>query len=183
MPDHYRKDISTFPDRVLVRQAVSDDAADLRNLRLEALAAHPTAFSADLALATAETPQDWVDRISGSRAHPPMAIFVAQHGDNLVGMAGIIRGNRPKTAHTASIWGVYVAEAHRHHGVGRALIEACLSWAREVGVLVVRIAATTTNTPAIKCYANAGFAPYGTEPKSLFWQGVYYDELLLSYEL
>jgi len=38
----------------------------------------------------------------------------------------------------------------------------------------------TVNTPAIRCYDRCGFSIFGVEPKAIFYNGVYYDEFLMS---
>ena len=48
------------------------------------------------------------------------------------------------------------------------------------GVLIVKLGVSTTNTPAIRCYARCGFTIYGIEPKAVCYDGVFYDELLMA---
>jgi RimJ/RimL family protein N-acetyltransferase len=64
--------------------------------------------------------------------------------------------------------------------IGEALIGECLAWARTQGLAVVKLGVVTTNTSAIRCYARCGFTVFGVEPKAIFYDGVYYDELLMA---
>jgi RimJ/RimL family protein N-acetyltransferase len=41
----------------------------------------------------------------------------------------------------------------------------------------------TPNTPAIRCYARCGFEVYGVEPQAIFYDNVFYDELLMAMKL
>jgi ribosomal protein S18 acetylase RimI-like enzyme len=108
---------------------------------------------------------------------------VAEAGSALVGMCGIYRDPRPKIRHIATIWGVYVDPAWRGLKIGERLIQACLEWAASHEVTFVRLEVNSINVAAIQCYIRCGFSVNGVEPKSLFYEGRYYDELLMGCEL
>ena len=55
---------------------------------------------------------------------------------------------------------LYVVEAARGKGVGRALIAACEGWARGRNLASLRIGLLARNTAALKVYESAGYAPY-----------------------
>jgi RimJ/RimL family protein N-acetyltransferase len=48
---------------------------------------------------------------------------------------------------------------------------------------LVKLAVVTTNASAIRCYIQCGFRVYGVEPQVIYYDGVYYDELLMSREV
>jgi len=174
------KELCTARGTVVVRAAREDDAVALRALRLEALADAPVAFAADYERTEAEGSEVWVERIRRNEAENEGVICIAATDDGLVGMTGLYRGHWPKTQHSAGIWDVYVAPAWRGQGLADALIEACLDWARARGVTVAKLGVVTTNTPAIRCYARCGFHVYGLEPQVIYYDGVFYDELLMA---
>ncbi|MDQ1490945.1 MAG: hypothetical protein QOJ23_3459 [Actinomycetota bacterium] len=58
--------------------------------------------------------------------------------------------------------GMFVAEGHRGGGVGRALLEAVIDWARAAGAHKINLAAWPTNHPAVGLYARYGFRVEGT---------------------
>jgi RimJ/RimL family protein N-acetyltransferase len=62
-------------------------------------------------------------------------------------------------------------------------MEACLGWARERGVEIVKLGVTNKNVAAIRFYAACGFHAYGIEPKALWHNDRYYDELLMVREI
>ncbi len=175
----------TFPAReaVTIRLAIPQNAKDVRLLRLEALAHDPTAFAADYDTTATETDEQWAERIAEYARDQSSAIFIAVAGMDLVGMAGIGRGHWPKTQHYGTVWGVYVREAMRGQYVGEQLEKACLEWGRQNGLVVAKLGVNISNIPAIRCYTRCGFTVYGVEPKSLFYEGVYYDELLMALSL
>ena len=174
------REVSTARGTVTIRAATVDDAVPLRALRLEALANRPEAFAADYDRTEAEGADAWVERIRQNEAQDEGVICIAATDVARVGMTGLYRGHRPKTRHSAGIWGVYVTPVWRGLGIADALLTACLDWARERGVTVATLGVVTTNTPAIRCYARCGFQVYGLEPKVIYYGGVFYDELLMA---
>ncbi|HEU5047453.1 MAG TPA: ribosomal protein S18-alanine N-acetyltransferase [Rickettsiales bacterium] len=50
-----------------------------------------------------------------------------------------------------------VSPEHRRHGIGKALLEAILNWAREKGVKTIFLEVRISNEAAQELYKNAGF--------------------------
>ena len=82
--------------------------------------------------------------------------------------------------HAASIFGVYTRADRSGAGVADALLAACVSYARELGLRLVRLGVVTTNASAIRLYQRCGFSVYGVEPETIQHDGIYYDELLMA---
>jgi ribosomal protein S18 acetylase RimI-like enzyme len=166
-----------------IRPASKGDVKELSQLRLEALQNEPEAFSRDYQTDRNNSLADW-ERWLRQRNDGMMGIiFVAYVDNQLAGMMGIVRGHTTKTHHTGTIWGVYVRPGYRRQGIGRGLMAACIRWARERGLEVVKLGVTTTNVAALRLYAACGFQVYGMEPKALRYNDRYYDELLMLREL
>lgn len=171
------------PGAFIVRPAVPEDAAALRELRLEALAGHPTAFSADHAAAAADPPAVWAERVTTYAAQSQGVICVASADGRLVGMLGLVRGHWPKSKHDASLWGVFVRPEWRGRRVAEALVDEAVAWARAHGVVILKLGVVTSNAAAVRCYARCGFAVYGLDPKTICHEGVYYNELMMAREV
>ncbi len=171
--------LSTSKGDIIIRLALPADGLALRELRLEALAAHPDAFAADIETTVKEEPAVWSVRIAEYATDRSGAICIAQAGDILVGMTGIGRGHWPKTRHFGKIWGVYVKPDWRGIYLGDELVNSCVDWARNNGISVVNLGVNIANISAIRCYSRCGFTIYGIEPRAIYINGVYHDELLM----
>jgi RimJ/RimL family protein N-acetyltransferase len=165
---------------VIIRKAAPQDAASLRELRMEALRMHPEAFAADLERIAAEGSEVWAERLGDYATSQSGAICIATCRDRLLGMSGIGRGHWPKTRHFGTLWSVYVKPEWRSCHIGAALVNGCLDWANENGLVVVNLGVNVANKAAIQCYQCCGFNVYGVEPRSLCVNGVYHDELLMA---
>lgn len=171
----------TSQGEITIRPADTQDAAHLRELRLEALANQPEAFAADLERSAAEAVERWEQRIAEQDEQG--VICVAEAEGKLIGMTGLGRGHWNKTQHSAVIWGVYVNPAWRGLRVADAMIEECIAWGQGHGVTVVKLGVNTRNIPAIRCYLRIGFSIYGVEPQAIYYHDIYHDEFLLSRQI
>ena len=164
--------VQTPRGSVTIRSTIADDAPRLRALRLEALTSSPTSFGADLSDVDAH---DWVKVATGDADN---AVFVAEHAGQLVGMTGAYRSTRRKERHHADLWGVYVQPAWRRIGLAQTLVNRAVDWARDAGVAIVKLT-VVPESGARACYERCGFQVTGVDPAALFWDGRYYDELLM----
>lgn len=173
--------VTTTRGPIILREATPADARLYRELRLEALQNSPTAFTADYEKNLSHPAKYWEDRLTIEINEE--TLFFAEHQGKLIGMTGIARGRSQKTKHSAWIWGVYVTSEWRGVRIAGELINSCLAWAIARSVVIVKLGVSATNQPAIRCYERCGFATYGAEPRAIFYEGTYHDELLMSYEL
>ena len=148
---------------VVIRQSNLADVASFRELRLEALQDSPTAFSMDYQRSSHYPLKYWEDTLVMDDMES--AIFFAEQEGHLIGMTGIARGRSPKTKHAEE------------------LIRSCREWAQARQIVILRLAVVAANTSAVRCYERCGFVIYGTEPRSLLYEGKYYDEYLMSLSL
>lgn len=153
-----------------VRRLLIADVAAYRDLRLEGLRLHPEAFGAAYEHEARMSLADWQERLAGS------VIFGAFRQQALVGTAGSFRPPGDKQRHKAVLVGVYVSEAARGGGAGRALVEAVLEQAcGEVEQILTSVNAA--NGAAWRLYESLGFRQWGLQPRSLKVGGGYVDEV------
>ena len=69
----------------------------------------------------------------------------------------------PRERRLAYIAELYVEAAARGTGMGRALIAACIDWARGRGIGLIEIGVLAGNGRARKIYEGAGFVPYAMQ--------------------
>jgi RimJ/RimL family protein N-acetyltransferase len=175
--------IQTSKGDVLIRPTRIDDAPAYRSLRLQGLQAHPEAFGADYETSTARPIEYWRERMQSGAGGERGVTYVAEAAGELIGMTALVRHDLPKTRHAGSIFGVYTRADWRGTGVADALLEACVAYARQLGMRLVQLGVVTTNAGAIRLYLRCGFTVYGVEPESIQHNGIYYDELLMARRL
>ena len=159
-------------DDFIVRRLTAEDAEDFLALRLEGLSRHPQAFGADTARDAALGMDEWRRRLAGN------PVFGGFHDDRLVGAAGMYRESPMKMRHKAVLWGVYVTEAARGLGLGRALVEAAVAEARQQ-VEQVMTSVSVGNQAALDLYLSLGFQLWGVQPRALKVEDRYIDEIEL----
>ena len=116
------------------------------------------------------------------RRSPHAAVFVAESNGELVGRLSLARDQHPASSHVADL-GLMVAARHRRRGIGLALLERAVEWAREADVRKLELHVFPHNTPAIALYERFGFAREGLR-RSHYRRGAdYLDAILMAYEL
>ncbi len=145
-----------------VRRVRSEQWEALRDVRLRALADAPDAFGTTHAEAVTRPDTWWRDWAAKSAASDTQAMVLAWDADAPVGIAGVF-------ATDDDVWQVismWVDPNARGRGVGRALLEAVIAWAKERDASrAVRLSVTDGNDDARRLYERYGFVDTGvTEP-------------------
>jgi ribosomal protein S18 acetylase RimI-like enzyme len=105
-------------------------------------------------------------------------VFGAVAAGVLLAVAGFSLPEAAKKRHKGLLWGVYVREAARGRGLGRAVVARVIEHAR-AHVVQLHAAVVTSNEAARRLYRSLGFEPYGLEPRGLACAGRYFDQELL----
>ena len=151
---------------------------------------------ARLADAVSSEPEGWLISIAGEwrsaaderrylkalRRYSHAAVFVAEEGNgDIVGRLSVGRDPHPSSAHVADV-GLMVAMAARRQGVGRALIDAAIAWARTAGVRKLELHVFPWNEAAIALYEAVGFEREGYRKQQYRrGDGGYVDAILMAY--
>jgi len=107
------------------------------------------------------------DLIPRLRQHPTTLIFLAYEGALPVGLAICFLGFSTFAARPlVNIHDFYVVPSSRGSGVGRRLMEAIESHARELGCCKLTLEVQENNRRARSVYAAAGFGPSVYVPES-----------------
>ena len=114
------------------------------------------------------------------RSHSDAAVFVAVDGDDVVARLSVARDPHPASSHVADL-GLMVAVSHRRRGVGRALLEQAVDWARSAGVRKLELHVFPWNAPAIALYESFGFVREGFRREHYRRGDEYVDAILMAY--
>ena len=109
------------------------------------------------------------------------AVFVAEAREGLVGRLSVARDPHPASFHVADL-GLMVAVSHRRLGIGRALLERTVDWARANGVSKLELHVFPHNGPAIALYEGFGFVREGYRHRHYRRAGEYVDAILMAYD-
>ena len=116
------------------------------------------------------------------KRYPHAAVFVAEEDGRLVGRLSLARDNHPSSHHVADL-GLMIAASHRRRGIGRALLEHAIAWARDAGVRKLELHVFPWNEPAIALYEAFGFEREGVRREHYRRDGAYVDAILMAYRL
>jgi RimJ/RimL family protein N-acetyltransferase len=116
------------------------------------------------------------------RRSPNAAVFVAETSDGIVGRLSLARDPHPASPHVADL-GLMVAATHRRRGIGRALLERAVEWAKEVGVEKLELHVFPHNEPAIQLYERFGFEREGVRKGHYRRGGEVVDAVLMAYRV
>ncbi|MFC9176163.1 MULTISPECIES: GNAT family N-acetyltransferase [unclassified Streptomyces] len=96
---------------------------------------------------------------------PNRVVVAVDEAGEILGTAKMNRNHMGNSSHVASA--TYLVDpAHSGKGVGRALCEHSVDWARTSGFRAMQFnAVVETNTHAIKLYESVGFEVIGTLPE------------------
>lgn len=142
-----------------VRRIRIEDAEAFREIRLRALATDPDAFASSYENEVDRPIETWETWSGLSAAGPDQVMYLADVDGDLVGLAGAFRlEDNPRRMHLISMW---VDPAHRRAGIGRALTDAIVAWARRSDADDVMLWVVGTNEGAHRLYEGAGFEPSG----------------------
>ncbi|MFE0100280.1 GNAT family N-acetyltransferase [Streptomyces sp. NPDC059009] len=101
------------------------------------------------------TRPEWAERFLAAPGHH---LFLAyrEESDIPVGFVSGVETIHPDKGTEMFLYELGVAETHRRHGVGRALVEALAALARELGCYGMWVGVDTGNEAALATYRSAG---------------------------
>jgi RimJ/RimL family protein N-acetyltransferase len=160
-------------DWLLVRPAAPADAKALADL------GRKVAAEGELWLTYNRTHTDERRNLKSVRRDPNAGVFVAETPGGVVGRISIARDGNPYSHHVAEL-GLMVAVGERRRGVGTALMEEAVTWARRSGVTKLELHVFPHNAPAIALYRKLGFEEEGRRSRHYRIAGHYVDAILMA---
>jgi RimJ/RimL family protein N-acetyltransferase len=116
------------------------------------------------------------------RKYADAAVFVAEVDGRVVARLSLARDSHPASGHVADL-GLMVAAAHRRRGIGRALLEQAVEWARGAGVAKLELHVFPHNEAAIALYESFGFEREGYRRRHYRRDDGFVDAILMAYDV
>ncbi len=114
------------------------------------------------------------------RRYQDAAVYVAESSEGeIVGRLSLARDQHPASGHVADL-GLMVAAHFRRRGIGRALLEEAVRWARRRGVRKLELHVFPHNEPAIALYEAFGFEREGYRRAHYRRHDGYVDAILMA---
>lgn len=156
-----------------IEQITAQNVRTFKAVRLRALQDAPHAFSATYAQESQLTDTDWLQRTQRWNGERGIG-FLAMDDGAACGIVGsLLDQNDGTRAHLISMW---TAPTHRQRGVGRLLVNAVLTWARQRKTRALHLLVTSNNDPATRFYERLGFTrtgrtkPYPNDPNVIEYE-------------
>jgi L-amino acid N-acyltransferase YncA len=167
-----------MPD-FIIRKAVADDAASFIEMIKSIVAEHPDVdmpFTLDEYTVTAEGIAEWMTTANETEN----AIFLVAEADGqligtLICQGGRLRADR----HTTSL-SIYVRKDWRDQGVGKALMQYAIDWAKSTGIIKrIHLEVYARNQRGVHLYEKFGFEHEGRKRRVYYQGGEYVDMLIM----
>ena len=137
---------------VQIREVGADAWQAMRDIRLAALRDAPDAFASTYEREAAFAEADWQRWIAGGGN---FLAYGPEFGTAPAGIAGGFEAE-PGTIELVSMW---IRPDARGHGIGQALVETVIGWARGRGISRVHLWVAENNDQARRLYERCGFSP------------------------
>jgi RimJ/RimL family protein N-acetyltransferase len=164
---------------IKIRTARLEDAEQLL-AHIQTIASEPEVqilLEAEEVRLTVEEERQWLNNYLTAKN---ATLLIAEADGKIVGVLDCEGGQRNAVRHIVRL-GISVRKEHRDQGVGRALMERAIAWARETGIVKrIELHVTVRNPRAIHLYEKLGFEKEGKIRRGLYKNGQYLDLWLMA---
>ena len=124
------------------------------------------------------TPQ-WERALHNPAKYPDHLLLVSEVDGRVIGWCRVFPNDfSPKTQHVGEV-GIGLLQPFRERGIGTALMECAIEWARAQGLEKLTASTLSTNLRAINLFKKMGFAITGKRYKQYKIGEEYVDEVLM----
>ncbi|MCJ7625285.1 MAG: GNAT family N-acetyltransferase [Anaerolineaceae bacterium] len=164
---------------IIIREAKPRDAAQLLAF-VEALAAE-TDIDVPLEPGEFNLTIEEEEKILKGYAESKNSVFLVAETDGKIIAELTCRGSKPKALRHVAYLGMSVSREWRGQGVGTALMEKLVHWARENGVIKrIELNVYARNKVGIHLYEKFGFVIEGCRRNAIYQGGKYLDDLVMA---
>jgi RimJ/RimL family protein N-acetyltransferase len=164
-----------------IRQARVEDATDVLNYANEVVA------ETDL-LGAGKGELDWTEEkerafLQDHHGADNKVLILAEVKGDIVGMAGFTGDERKRMRHSGEC-GLSVLRKYWGLGIGAALMESMIAWARSSGVVrKIALRVRVDNHRAVSLYGRLGFVQEGLVTRQFLVAGTFYDAYVMGLEI
>jgi RimJ/RimL family protein N-acetyltransferase len=164
---------------MIIREAREEDAAEMLSA-IQRLIAEPYKNIPWNPVEFKRTVEDQTQLVRKFAQEENSVYYVAEIDGKIVGEINLKGGERLATRHIALI-GIFVDEAARGKGVGLALMQQGIEWAKQNDTITrLELLVYARNTGAIALYEKLGFEIEGRRRNAIFQDGEYLDSLMMA---
>jgi RimJ/RimL family protein N-acetyltransferase len=125
------------------------------------------------------TGDDERKRIARFTSQPNSLLLIAEAESQAIGLLSAVGGERNRLRHSA-VLALGVANSHWRKGVATRMVQESIAWSINARLKRLELTVHTTNLRALSVYLQCGFQVEGVRRRSLFVDGMYVDEYLMS---
>lgn len=163
---------------IMIKEARTEDAVKLiEYTKIVGAQTDNLSFGKEGAGDTPEV-EEFIKKISSD---PNSVMYFAWKNDDIVGCANI-SGMKRRMSHRAN-FAISVAKSEWGSGIGSALLEKCISFAKDNGIEIINLDTRSDNIRAISLYKKFGFIKIGRMPAFSKINGEYIDADLMYLDL
>ena len=163
---------------IMIKEARTEDAVKLiEYTKIVGAQTDNLSFGREGAGDTPEV-EEFIKRISSDSKS---VMYFAWKNDDIVGCANI-SGMKRRMSHRAN-FAISVAKSEWGSGIGSALLEKCISFAKDNGIEIINLDTRSDNIRAISLYKKFGFIKIGRMPAFSKINGEYIDADLMYLDL
>jgi RimJ/RimL family protein N-acetyltransferase len=159
---------------VTIRKAEDTDAAQLIDL-INTVGAEKIYIVIERFAHTVEWEKNYIKNLNPLN----LLYMVAELDRGIVGLLSLERETYKKTRHLASL-GMVILKEYRREGIGFALVESSLEWAKKKGIEKIVLSCFSTNFAAIELYKRSGFKEESIRRRQFIVNGEYVDEIQMA---
>ena len=121
------------------------------------------------------TPEEEARILAGRKNDPCSLMLVAETEGEIIASADVCpHGSKSRVQHRAEL-GISVRKDYWHQGIGSALMERLIPFAKQSGFEQIELTVESKNQRALRLYHKNGFVIYGTRPHGLKYPDGSYD--------